>query len=277
MNKFKVGDIVTGTEEAEKAYAVTGKGWTGEVIWVSDSGNTIQLTNAKGTFKPTVTAEHFRLATEEEKRKAGSVMRKFKRGDWVIGNKSADAYGKTKCGWVGEVIDVDTDVDGNEKIRVRGPGFNDAGVWVLSERFDHFHTACSNCSEDLSENIKDVIFSAPATIVLWKDDTKTVVKCGEGEKYDPEKGLALCIAKKALGNNYDYYEPFKKYLGKYQKKKSKKASVKKSVASKTDAKKAAPAKKSTAKTVAPKTKTKKPVAKKTTAKKTVTRKSTSKK
>jgi len=251
MNKFKVGDIVTGTEAAEEAYSVTGKGWTGEVIWVSDSGNTIQLTNAKGTFKPTVKAEHFRLATEEEKRKAGSVMRKFKRGDWVIGNKSADAYGKTKCGWVGVVVDVDTCGDGAEKIKVKGPGFNDAGVWVLSERFDPFHTT-SNCPEDLSNGIKDVIFNAPATIVFWNDDTKTVVKCGEGEKYDPEKGLALCIAKKALGNNYGYYEPFKKYLGKYRKKESKKASAKKPVASTT--------------------KTKKPIAKKTATRKTTSKK-----
>ena len=60
--------------------------------------------------------------------------------------------------------------------------------------------------------IKDVIFNNPATIILWNDDTKTVVKCGEGEVYDPEKGLAMAIAKKFLGNQGNYYDTFKKYL-----------------------------------------------------------------
>ena len=61
--------------------------------------------------------------------------------------------------------------------------------------------------------IKDVIFSPPATIVKWKDGTKTVVKADE-EEYDPEKGLAMAISKKVLGNNYSYYNTFKKWLKK---------------------------------------------------------------
>jgi hypothetical protein len=60
--------------------------------------------------------------------------------------------------------------------------------------------------------IKKVIFNAPATIVFWDDGTKTVVKCGENEEYDPEKGLAMAIAKKALGNQGNYYNQFKKWL-----------------------------------------------------------------
>ena len=59
--------------------------------------------------------------------------------------------------------------------------------------------------------IKKVIFNAPATIVFWDDGTKTVVKC-ENEKYDPEKGLAMAVAKKALGNQGNYYNQFKKWL-----------------------------------------------------------------
>ena len=49
--------------------------------------------------------------------------------------------------------------------------------------------------------IPDVIFSNPATIVFWEDGTKTVVKCQKGNIYDKEKGLAMAIAKKALGTN----------------------------------------------------------------------------
>ena len=69
-------------------------------------------------------------------------------------------------------------------------------------------------------DIKDVIFNDPATIVLWADGTKTVVKA-ENEPFDPEKGLAMAIAKKALGNSYDYYDTFKKYVGRYEKKQKK--------------------------------------------------------
>lgn len=60
--------------------------------------------------------------------------------------------------------------------------------------------------------IKNVIFNEPATIVLWTDGTKTVVKCQEGEGYDPEKGIAMAISKKALGNKGNYCEVFKKWL-----------------------------------------------------------------
>lgn len=60
--------------------------------------------------------------------------------------------------------------------------------------------------------IEKVIFNDPATIVLWKDGTKTIVKCGNEDAYDPEKGLAMAIAKKALGNDGNYYEVFKKWL-----------------------------------------------------------------
>lgn len=62
--------------------------------------------------------------------------------------------------------------------------------------------------------IKNVIFNEPATIVFWTDGTKTVVKC-ENEEYDPEKGLAMAISKKALGNQGNYYNTFTKWLTKY--------------------------------------------------------------
>lgn len=63
--------------------------------------------------------------------------------------------------------------------------------------------------EDL---IKDVIFNDPATIVLWKDGTKTVVKCQEGDTYSKELGLAMCISKKYLGNKGNFNEVFKKWI-----------------------------------------------------------------
>lgn len=65
--------------------------------------------------------------------------------------------------------------------------------------------------------IKNVVFNPPATIVFWADNSKTVVKA-ENENFDPEKGLAMAIAKKALGNKGNYYETFKKWLPKTESK-----------------------------------------------------------
>ena len=65
--------------------------------------------------------------------------------------------------------------------------------------------------------IKNVIFNPPATIVFWTDNSKTVVKA-ENEIFDPEKGLAMAIAKKALGNKGNYYETFKKWMPKTESK-----------------------------------------------------------
>jgi hypothetical protein len=62
-------------------------------------------------------------------------------------------------------------------------------------------------------DVERVIFNYPATIVLWKDGTKTVVKTQNDELYDCEKGLAMCFVKKALGNKGNYYNAVKKYTG----------------------------------------------------------------
>lgn len=72
--------------------------------------------------------------------------------------------------------------------------------------------AFSNAINNISViNIKNVIFNDPATIILWADGSKTVVKAN-GEPFDPEKGLAMAIIKKVLGNKGNYYNIFKKYL-----------------------------------------------------------------
>jgi hypothetical protein len=60
--------------------------------------------------------------------------------------------------------------------------------------------------------IKNVIFNDPATIVFWTDGTKTVVKCQDGDEFDPEKGLAMAISKKSLGNKGNYCNELKKWL-----------------------------------------------------------------
>lgn len=64
--------------------------------------------------------------------------------------------------------------------------------------------------------ITNVIYNPPATVVFWSDGSKTVVKCGENDEFDPEKGLAMAISKKMLGNQGNYYNEFKKWTGKYE-------------------------------------------------------------
>lgn len=66
--------------------------------------------------------------------------------------------------------------------------------------------------------IKNVIFNYPATIVFWKDGTKTVVKCSPNDVYDPEKGLAMAICKHQYGDDNYFHKVFKKWLPKEEKK-----------------------------------------------------------
>ena len=88
----------------------------------------------------------------------------------------------------------------------------------MYEHLKNENEMLKNIYYGLSLTIKDVIFNPPATIVLWMDGTKTVVK-DQGEVfYDPEKGMAMAVAKKAFGNQGNYYNQFSKYLDIYEKK-----------------------------------------------------------
>lgn len=72
------------------------------------------------------------------------------------------------------------------------------GKWSVSNMYFH-------------PGIKDVIFNDPATIVLWSDNTKTVVKA-HNEPFDLEKGLAMAICKKLYGNKGSFNNIFKKWI-----------------------------------------------------------------
>ena len=139
-------------------------------------------------------------------------MNKFSVGDKVVGNAHAHIYSITRPGWVGTVVETRFE-DCQEQIRVRGDGSTDKH-WVSAKCFDLCETQpkrpvrCPAAKDFVLPyiSIKRVIYNDPATIVFWSDDTKTVVKRQKNDKgkyvdkFDKEKGLALCIAKKALGN-----------------------------------------------------------------------------
>ena len=77
---------------------------------------------------------------------------------------------------------------------------------IAKEYMDYLEHKCPR--------IEKVIFNDPVTVILWSDKTKTIVRCNDGE-YDPEKGMAMAVAKKFLGTNdsgSNYYDVFKKWL-----------------------------------------------------------------
>ena len=49
--------------------------------------------------------------------------------------------------------------------------------------------------------VKRVVFNDPATIIFWADGEKTVVKCSEGETFNPYMGFCAAVAKRVYGNN----------------------------------------------------------------------------
>jgi hypothetical protein len=71
---------------------------------------------------------------------------------------------------------------------------------------------------DLSDSIEDVIHNDPATIIFWKDGTKTVVKCQENDEYSPTVGFAMAVCKKVFGNKGHFNEVFKKWVPEYDQK-----------------------------------------------------------
>ena len=52
---------------------------------------------------------------------------------------------------------------------------------------------------DIPGMIDRVIFNDPATIIYWKDGSKTVVKRSEDDIWDPEKGFCMAVIKKLYG------------------------------------------------------------------------------
>ena len=62
--------------------------------------------------------------------------------------------------------------------------------------------------------IKKIIVNPPATIILWEDGSKTVSKC-RCDLFDPEVGVAMCIAKKYFGSRNQLCKATKKAWGEY--------------------------------------------------------------
>ncbi len=132
---------------------------------------------------------------------------------WSIKNRT-DIYNSKKDNGKNKFVPSDSMVD---KVLSQCKG---GFVYANPDKEVNFRNMYPTMKISITVNsfIKDVIFNDPATIVFWVDGSKTVVKCQKGETFDPEKGLAMAISKKVLGNDYGYYETFAKYVGRYNKK-----------------------------------------------------------
>lgn len=85
--------------------------------------------------------------------------------------------------------------------------------------FSRISNRISNLDYAISpKDFKNVYFNSEkgTTVIKWMDDTITKVKVQteKGDTYNPELGMAMCIAKKALGNKGNFNEIFKKFLPK---------------------------------------------------------------
>lgn len=66
-------------------------------------------------------------------------------------------------------------------------------------------------SKTINFCVNKVIFNGPATIVIWGDGTKTVVKCKDGDSYSKWAGFSMCIAKRLYGD--DFHSIFRHWCG----------------------------------------------------------------
>lgn len=126
-------------------------------------------------------------------------------------------------------FDLERDIELNKSNRITINGIN------VSFRYDSYsiddpllfkiklvykkpivhHIYANNYLNFFSNNIpevKKVIFNDPATIVYWKDGTKTVVKCQEGDYFDSEKGFAMAFLKKCWGNKGNFNDKLIKIM-----------------------------------------------------------------
>ena len=61
----------------------------------------------------------------------------------------------------------------------------------------------SDNTSDILDDIKQVIFNDPATIVTFSDGTKVCVKANENDKFSKEVGLMYALVKRLYANDVD--------------------------------------------------------------------------
>lgn len=68
-----------------------------------------------------------------------------------------------------------------------------------------------NIMSTIDFRVKKIMHNGPATIVFWKDGTKTVVRLKEGDKYDPYAAFTAAVAKRVYGKTVKISEIVDRY------------------------------------------------------------------
>lgn len=152
-----------------------------------------------------------------------------------MANKLYDSNGRL----IGEIVHISVEMGAPTKVTLKTGHtlFFDADAIAWDNKYDGHIRKTRGYHKDMVDNaryitqakkmldaanaaptmrggsIKNVIFNPPATVVYWSDGTKTVVKCSVNDMFDPEKGLAMCIAKRYANNSGSYYKTIKKWIG----------------------------------------------------------------
>ena len=66
-------------------------------------------------------------------------------------------------------------------------------------------------NKDLRGRIVDVKFNGNRTIVFFRDGTKTIVACQEGDTFDKEKGLAMACMKRLFKDTNVFNDVLRKW------------------------------------------------------------------
>ena len=85
-------------------------------------------------------------------------------------------------------------------------------VYEKPVKLPFLHHICTIDYLNSIPEVKKIIFNDPATIVYWKDGTKTVVKCQKGDNFDSEKGFAMAFLKKCWGNKGNFNNNLRKIM-----------------------------------------------------------------
>jgi hypothetical protein len=54
---------------------------------------------------------------------------------------------------------------------------------------------------------KRIVYSNRATVVFWRDGTKTVARCSDGDEFSEDAGFRAALAKRIFGN-FERYQKF---------------------------------------------------------------------
>lgn len=128
--------------------------------------------------------------------------------------KLTDAYYKMHEMFPGMHIDFDTSGFDDYRVNIEVGSLEDAYriAALLSDAATHMNNLKNIpattgdkpevkwCMVDASLVPKKIIYNGPATIVLWADGTKTVVKCSKHDSQNAETGFLWALAEKVYGS-----------------------------------------------------------------------------